>query len=363
MQVLLCENADIFAGCQANAEYKKALRENSGKWLEVETEYLFENQYNVSFGRIFDNMVAAVRDDARLNMGRCKYCGALVRKGEEEKHFAEKEKEGCSGCWYYRFRRYGEKTIREEKRIDNGVEFITRQTWEEEKQVCTYCESEHRKADCNKKECREWGINWFTPENTFFLRYPYGLPAEKVIFNRECLKIKSYFLDFLDVGKYYRLSNGRCRIDFYIDNNLSGLRRIIKKSWGNSYRDERIPADVRNMALAIIDFRKMLLQAIIDGGGAAAEYASLQDLNGAATAILRRAADEKGGDCSCGAFCDWLGGLPGCCLVPFETYKQKEILKNLGYKNLRRCNETMIADLFYGAVLDVLQSWQKYGNR
>ena len=47
---------------------------NEGQWIEVETDYLFNNQYNTAEYRICDCMVEAVRDDVRANKGKCRYC-------------------------------------------------------------------------------------------------------------------------------------------------------------------------------------------------------------------------------------------------------------------------------------------------
>ena len=67
-------------------------------------------------------MVEAVRDDARINKGKCRCCGTIVNRGE----------------------------------------------------IC----SKHK--DC----LRLWGLKWFTPENTFFfLKYPNGIkqPDRKIL--------------------------------------------------------------------------------------------------------------------------------------------------------------------------------------
>ena len=87
----------------------------NGTICEIDTTYLFDNQYNTTDGkRIFDNEIERIEDDARVNMGKCKWCGAMIKKGEEEKHFHEKETRGCGGCFWYRERQEGE-TIRETK--------------------------------------------------------------------------------------------------------------------------------------------------------------------------------------------------------------------------------------------------------
>ena len=67
-----------------------------GEWVEIDTSNLFSNQYNTKDGRrIFDRNILRIVGDVRHGLGKCRYCGALVKKGEEEKHFLEQENKGC----------------------------------------------------------------------------------------------------------------------------------------------------------------------------------------------------------------------------------------------------------------------------
>lgn len=53
----------------------------SGKWAEIDTRYLFHNQYNTIEGkRIFDSEILRVVDDVRGEYGKCRYCGAYARR-------------------------------------------------------------------------------------------------------------------------------------------------------------------------------------------------------------------------------------------------------------------------------------------
>jgi len=55
------------------------LIENRGQWVEIDPAHLFTNQYNTLDGfRIFDKDIQAIEDDARLNKGKCKYCGTVT---------------------------------------------------------------------------------------------------------------------------------------------------------------------------------------------------------------------------------------------------------------------------------------------
>lgn len=154
----------------------------NGVWIEIDTAALFNNQYNTTDGRrIFDKDIKAIRDDARAGLGKCRYCGAIVKRGEEEKHFSEREARSCAGCFWYRDKIISSETKTEKETTpgENG-ERITRTiktTVERLEKKCTYAERGYCKADCTNKECRAYGIEWFTPENTFFLKYPGGFDS------------------------------------------------------------------------------------------------------------------------------------------------------------------------------------------
>ena len=150
---------------------------NSGEWVNIDTSCLFHDQYNTEDGkRIFDKDISRIVDDVRPGMGRCKYCGALVKRGEEEKHFQEKEKKGCAGCFWQRDRV-------KDRKVTNSVQFQGREritvktTVEKIEKVCSYGESNQNTSGCALKECRRMGIDWFTPDNTFFLKYPDGFSS------------------------------------------------------------------------------------------------------------------------------------------------------------------------------------------
>lgn len=158
----------------------KALLKDRKTWIEIDTSCLFKDQYNTTDGRrIFDKDIAAIRDDARQGMGKCRYCGKLVKRGEEEKHFTERERTGCAGCFWFRDRVIDSKTTTEKNTSTKGgvkVTTMTRTTVERLEKVCTYAESASNctRENCTLKKCRAYGIEWFTQDNTFFLKYPNG---------------------------------------------------------------------------------------------------------------------------------------------------------------------------------------------
>ncbi len=73
-----------------NWDWVNKLKEIEGKLIEVETEFLFEDQFNtvpipgVSEGgmRIMQNVVEEIIDDERLNKVKCNWCGAVSNDNE-----------------------------------------------------------------------------------------------------------------------------------------------------------------------------------------------------------------------------------------------------------------------------------------
>lgn len=207
----------------------------SREWAEIDTSCLFHDQYNTMDGkRIFDRDIIRMEDDARPGMGRCKYCGAMVKRGEEEQHFQQQENKGCTGC-FWNCDRVTDRKVKTAVEIVDGKRTTIKTTVETVEKFCTYAEK-YPETGCTLKECRRMGIDWFTPENTFFLKYPGGfetipemdkLPGRGFIVSdntldaRYCKKIGSYtllaLLAYDENGKAtgiraYRLYN--CRRDY-----------------------------------------------------------------------------------------------------------------------------------------------------
>lgn len=175
MQIVLKPN---YRNSKINDKY-------AGMTVDVDTTHLHTNCYNTttefdSF-QVEDIHIARVIDDARINKGRCKYCGKIVEKGHENEHFEEMEKKQCQGqddqkdC-FWNHKRYDIIDRKVETKGDIEVETITKKIRYE----CTYKEDANNKIKsgdvkyCVNTEHRRYGIEWFTPDNTFFLRYPNG---------------------------------------------------------------------------------------------------------------------------------------------------------------------------------------------
>ena len=171
----------------------------------------------------------------------------MVKRGEEEKHFTEREAQGCAGCFWHRDKITDSNTTTETTTTTNEAgERITvkiRTTTEKLEKYCHYAEeyAPPKYSGCTLKECRRMGIEWFTPENTFFLKYPDGFNAIPEIDKletrgfivRETLldapyqkKLGSYYLRAIlkyengqAVGiDYYRIYNTRRQYRFRYEN-------------------------------------------------------------------------------------------------------------------------------------------------
>ena len=162
----------------------------TGETVDIDTSYLFNDQYNTFPGeggskngrRIFDAQISRIYEDARVGMGKCRYCGAMIRKGEEEKHFSEREEQGCEGCFYWQNRLVSsERSDPITTKVENPDGTFTKKTVEVTTNTymkqCTYHDG---KTSCNHTECRAYGVEWFTPKNTFFMRFPEGFDLIKV---------------------------------------------------------------------------------------------------------------------------------------------------------------------------------------
>ena len=220
----------------------KALLKN-GEWVEIDTACLFNNQYNTKDGkRIFDQDISRIVGDIRHGLGKCRYCGALVKKGEEEKHFSEQENKGCEGCFWYQNRPISSKSNPPEieKTTSENGETVTRKTVvtvSKYEKVCTYRD---KYGECTHKECRRMGIEWFTPENTFFLKYPNGFSSIPEV---DKLKIRGFVMNDHTINAEYFKKIGSYTLTAllsYKDGKATGIRayRLYNRRRDYTFRFE-----------------------------------------------------------------------------------------------------------------------------
>lgn len=156
----------------------------TGEWVEIDTTVLFNNQYNTTEKsgnrRIFDKDIEEIQDDARLNKGRCRYCGAIVERGKEKEHFEQKKLKKCSlletdNCFWKRKRILNQEheTI-ERKLICTENVFTEHEHVKNVTKFSFYCQHDEKYGGCTHEQCEKFGVEWFTKENCFFLKYPKG---------------------------------------------------------------------------------------------------------------------------------------------------------------------------------------------
>jgi hypothetical protein len=64
MYVLINEFAYIYAN---NGKLREYLKNNTNNWIEIDTNFLFDDQYNTIDGfRIYDTMISSIKNDARV---------------------------------------------------------------------------------------------------------------------------------------------------------------------------------------------------------------------------------------------------------------------------------------------------------
>lgn len=67
MYARIDELAYIYAGNINSGSIRKYLQDNANKYVEIDTSFLFANQYNTIDGyRIYDTMINAIKNDARI---------------------------------------------------------------------------------------------------------------------------------------------------------------------------------------------------------------------------------------------------------------------------------------------------------
>lgn len=155
----------------------KALLKRNKKWVDIETQYVFDNQYNTANGRIFDNEIVRIYDDVRiprLTEFRSVYNGKFFKTEEEFKNYCDENrrkyetKENCLNCFYCQKRKINEKkTI--EKENNNGV---YKETVTETYELEPYCSYKYEDK-CELLAPERYGIvhPWV---NAYFVKNPYG---------------------------------------------------------------------------------------------------------------------------------------------------------------------------------------------
>ena len=180
MEIKIKKNAYVFTN---SSEFKSWLKANEGQYVKVETDHLFNNQYNTEKYRIYDSMIESVKNDARQGKGKCKYCGTMLDTSK-----------GQFQCTKYT--------------MDNPSII-----------------GSHMPVKCS-----DYDIEWFTPENTYFLKYPDGIKQaqhEVLSCHDNNIKCGTYYLENFPSVDYFRIYNGHKTINFKYDGNMFYIQNGI----------------------------------------------------------------------------------------------------------------------------------------
>ena len=67
MKIKIVNNPVVTGGSIEADSYRKKLQKLAGQWVEVETKYLFQDQFNTAELRVMSRNVADIQDDIREN--------------------------------------------------------------------------------------------------------------------------------------------------------------------------------------------------------------------------------------------------------------------------------------------------------
>lgn len=184
MEVLISKHA----GSEYNRnEHNMNLVAMRGTWQKVETEHLFNNQYNLEHIRVFDSDIVAVRNDVRNGMVHCDNCGKQFKDEEGfKKHLEEVEAKKCDcknidGCgkkcfwWKQDLIGGSRKVLKEEETWNEDHTVQTTESivqWEYTPFYCEYKASGY--GDCAEKSCLKGSFTKYTEKNVYFLAHPNG---------------------------------------------------------------------------------------------------------------------------------------------------------------------------------------------
>lgn len=165
----------------------KALLKNF-EWVDIDTTYIFDNQYNTKTGkRIFDADIIRIEDDIRIlnpEICNCGYCEKLfLTKEEYEKHIAEennKARKRCKECWWHSVYRETEskRTLLKTVFYPNGTE----KNFYSEEEMVSYTDKgcrhipEYKCCEHEEHSLHEMRDH----KKDYFVRHPYGTIFEQM---------------------------------------------------------------------------------------------------------------------------------------------------------------------------------------
>lgn len=216
----------------------------TGEIKEVDTKFIFNNQYNTADGeRVYDTAVHHIIDDIRLGEF---YCSSVKQGTYDEVAQAIAEERAkinkCEGCyWFHKHTRIEDECSRQREEIKDGNKKIIVENNKTVYEVsCAYVPNYKDKCvhDIDEKP-----ILFREKNDCFFCQYPQGVPDMKPLkefmianaseygivprWSEDELSIENTFQRSKPFGSYkfesshwydwFELSNARHRFRFYID--------------------------------------------------------------------------------------------------------------------------------------------------
>lgn len=165
--------SEYATGISEKDKNNKTLVSLRGQWVDVDTTYLFQDQYNLAGYsiRVFDKDISAVRNDMRRGMVKCGYCGKqFLNMDALQEHYRQEEESAhcCENCKDYVTGIVDIQHDKSEEIDQDGNRIETRTTKYIYGKKCRW------EKGCNKFEHRNHKPFIFTEENTYFLKYPNG---------------------------------------------------------------------------------------------------------------------------------------------------------------------------------------------
>ena len=175
-------------GCHTQKEWDtiheniNILNKHLGEFVEVETDFLFNDQYNTTIEghgiRLFDKDITEVVNDKRKGAVKCSYCGKCFASMDEYKAHIEavkKEAHNCTNCHWFKPSIVDTIRTKDTETAENGDEIETNTTKYIWRKTCGFGKyAENGFKCCAEEHASEKFCKPFTPQNTYFLKYPKG---------------------------------------------------------------------------------------------------------------------------------------------------------------------------------------------
>lgn len=161
----------------------KALLKKTRQWVDIDTKFMFDNQYNTvdtpteKGKRIFDSEIVRLYEDERiprLNEFHSVYNGKVFNTEEEFKDYCAENrrkyetKEACPDCFYCHKRKINETKTTSKEEVNGKI----KETVVEEYELEPYCNYKYNDK-CELLAPESHGIvhPW---QNAYFIKHPYG---------------------------------------------------------------------------------------------------------------------------------------------------------------------------------------------